>query len=213
MRRKIHDYPNISVNADSLPASMDFAQLFRRLAPLHIEIGSGKGTFLVNQAKAFPGINFFGIEWANKYYRYSVDRIARHSLQNVRIIRTDAAQFIRENVPNACVDCFHIYFPDPWPKKRHHKRRLINPENLDQMTRCLKTEGIINIATDHQEYYQWIIQALRSRSDQLTETEYTRPAGSEGEELAGTNFERKYLREGRKVYTAAVKKIKTGSNC
>ena len=83
---------------------VDFDAVFGRKAPLHIEIGSGRGTFLVSQAKAFPEINFIGIEWANRYYRYSADRVARWDLRNARMVRDDAAAFIAEHVGDQSVD-------------------------------------------------------------------------------------------------------------
>ena len=130
MARVFKDYPDIRVDPADLDGSIDFAQIFGRPGPVHIEIGSGKGTFLLNEAQAFPEINFFGIEWASKYFRHAVDRIGRWGVANVRLIRTDAAAFLRDCVPNESVDCFHVYFPDPWPKKRHHKRRFLCHSNL-----------------------------------------------------------------------------------
>jgi tRNA (guanine-N7-)-methyltransferase len=115
---------------------------------VHIEIGSGRGTFLLNQAMARPVVNFVGIEWASQSYRCSVDRIGRWVLTNVRIIRTDAAQFLAEFLPDSSVECFHIYFPDPWPKRRSHKRRFFCSANVAQLVCRLIPGGIIRIATD-----------------------------------------------------------------
>ncbi len=206
MARILKDYPNIALKPENLDGRFDFARIFGRSAAVHIEIGSGKGTFLVNQAKAHPGVNFLGIEWARRYYRFAVDRIGRWNLTNVRIIRTDAAQFICEYVPDSCVDCFHIYFPDPWPKKRHHKRRFLNLTNTDQLIRCLKSAGTIRIATDYAEYFEQIKDVLASRAHLLREADFLPTAGTEIGEWVGTNFERKYLKENRPIYTLAVKK-------
>ena len=137
MARILKEYPSVSLYPEDLSwglltedGKIDFVRIFGRAGPVHIEIGTGKGTFLLNQARAQPGDNFLGIEWARKYYRYAVDRIGRWGLTNVRIIRTDAATFLADFIPDDSVECFHIYFPDPWPKKRHHKRRFIRPDNL-----------------------------------------------------------------------------------
>ena len=116
MARKLQEYPSVSLEPEDLDGRINFFKIFGRSGPIHIEIGSGKGTFLVNQAKAQPDENFLGIEWARKYYRYAVDRVGRWGLKNVRIIRTDAAVFIADFIADSSVDCFHIYFPDPWPK-------------------------------------------------------------------------------------------------
>jgi tRNA (guanine-N7-)-methyltransferase len=207
MARILQDYPGISLKTEDLDGKIDFVRIFGRPGPIHIEIGSGKGTFLLSQAQAQPSDNFLGIEWARKYYRYAVDRIGRWGLTNVRIIRTDAAGFIAESVPDESVDCYHIYFPDPWPKKRHHKRRFICPANIEHLIRCLKTSGQIRIATDHADYFEQIKKILAARSDVLEEIDFIKPAGAESGELTGTNFERKYIIDQRPIYTIAVRKI------
>jgi tRNA (guanine-N7-)-methyltransferase len=204
--RKLIDYPEISIKPERLEGRISFGNFFVKPYPVHIEIGSGKGTFLVNQAQAQPEINFLGVEWANKYYRYAVDRIGRWGLSNVRLIRTDAAEFIAEHAPDSSVSCFHIYFPDPWPKKRHHKRRFICEKNMAELLRCLAPGGIINIATDHADYFEQIERVIDFAGEQLERIDFIKPAGADTDEWAGTNFERKYLKEGREIYTIAVKK-------
>ena len=207
MARILRDYPGISLKAEDLDGKIDFVRIFGRPGPVHIEIGSGKGTFLLSQAQALPADNFLGIEWARKYYRYSVDRIGRWGLTNVRIIRTDAAEFMADSVPDDSVDYFHIYFPDPWPKKRHHKRRFICSANTEHLIRCLKLAGQLLIATDHVDYFEQIKLVLASRSDVLEETDFIKPAGAESGEWVGTNFERKYIKDKRPIYTIAIRKI------
>ena len=206
MARILQDYTGISLKAEDLDGKIDFVRIFGRPGPIHIEIGSGKGTFLLGQATAQPSDNFLGIEWARKYYRYAVDRIGRWGLTNIRIIRTEAASFIANSVPNESVDCFHIYFPDPWPKKRHHKRRFICTANLEQLIRCLKVSGQIRIATDHADYFEQIKMILVTRGDALEEIEFIKPAAAESGEWTGTNFERKYIKDQRPIYTIAAKK-------
>ncbi len=206
MARILKEYPSVSLNPEDLDGKIDFIRIFGRAGHLHIEIGTGKGTFLLNQAKNHPGDNFLGIEWARKYYRYAVDRIGRWGLTNVRIIRTDAAAFLADFVPDNSVDCFHVYFPDPWPKKRHHKRRFICPANLEQLIRCLRTDGQLRIATDHADYFEQIRGVLADRSEKLQEIEFAPTAGAETGEWVGTNFERKYLKDKRQIHTIAVRK-------
>ncbi len=206
MGRALKDYPAVSLKIEDLDGKIDFARIFGRTATVHIEIGSGKATFLLNQARARPQVNFLGIEWANKYYRYGVDRIGRWGLNNVRITRTDAAKFLADFVPDSSVDCFHIYFPDPWPKKRHHKRRFLCWANLEQLLRCLITGGAIKIATDHAEYFEQIQKVIADQAGKLEKTEFLPTAGADRNEWVGTNFERKYLKEERPIYTIAVRK-------
>ncbi|MBA7654678.1 tRNA (guanine-N(7)-)-methyltransferase [subsurface metagenome] len=213
MARILKEYPSVSLrkkslrlNPEELDSKIDFVRIFGRAGPVHIEIGTGKGTFLLNQARAQPGDNFLGIEWARKYYRFAVDRIGRWGLTNVRIIRTDAAAFLADFIPDNSVECFHIYFPDPWPKKRHHKRRFICPANLEHLLRCLRTGGQLKIATDHADYFEQIKTVLTARNEKLQEIDFLPTAGAEASEWVGTNFERKYLKDQRPIYTLAVKK-------
>ena len=206
MARTLKDYPEISLKPENLDGKIDFVRLFGRPGPVHVEIGSGKGTFLVNEARNLPDDNFLGIEWAGRYYRYAVDRIGRWGLTNVKIIRTDAAVFLAEHVPDESVDCFHIYFPDPWHKKRHNKRRLICPANLENIIRCLRTGGQLRIATDHADYFEQIKTVLAGRSEEVEEIDFLRPVGAEAGEHVGTNFERKYIKDDRPIYTIAVRK-------
>ena len=206
MARKVKEYPEISLKPQDLDGAIDFARIFGRSAPVHIEIGCGKGTFLVGEARACPELNFMGIERANRYYRYAVDRMGRWGLKNVRIIRTDAAEFLRDFVADASVSCFHIYFPDPWPKRRHHKRRLFRQGNVEQLIRCLAAGGVIDIATDHAEYFNVITEIMGTNKMHLVPTEFIRPAGAEKNEWVGTNFERKYIKQAKQIFAAAWKK-------
>ena len=207
MARTLKEYPSVSLKTEDLQGGIDFVRIFGRSGPVHIEVGTGKGTFLLKQAGAHPGDNFLGIEWARKYYRYAVDRIGRRGFQNVRIIRTDAASFLADHVPDESVECFHIYFPDPWPKKRHHKRRFICAANLEQLLRCLKPGGEIRIATDHDEYLRAMTQVIESRSDVLEQIDFPPTVGAEKGEITGTNYERKFIKDRRKIHTLAVRKL------
>lgn len=202
-------FTDIALDPDSMQGNSDLGDIFTRCGPIHIEIGSGKGTFLLNFARSNPHLNVLGIEWANKYYRYSVDRMLRWGIDNVRIVRTEAASFIRECVGGSTISVFHVYFPDPWPKKKHHKRRFINQENIEIMHRCLVNRGELRLATDHVGYFEWMSdlfrlgpgnRALFEKIDFQSEV----PVG-EGERV-GSNFERKYLEEGRLIHTLALTK-------
>jgi tRNA (guanine-N7-)-methyltransferase len=206
VRRELKEYTEVVLSPEDLGGPIDFARVFGRSGPVHIEVGAGKATFLVAQAKAHPEIDFLGIEWARKFYRHAVDRIGRWGLRNVRLLRTDAATFLRDCVPDASVDCFHVYFPDPWPKKRHHKRRFLQSDNIEILLRCLKPGGEIRIATDHAEYFEQIRAVMAAHADRLEEIEFERPAGAREGESTGTNYERKYVEQSRPIYTAAFRK-------
>jgi tRNA (guanine-N7-)-methyltransferase len=206
MARTFRYYPSVALKPEDLDGNTDFVRIFGRTGAVHIDIGTGKASFLLNEAKAHPDVNFLGIERAGRYYRYAVDRIGRWGLKNVRIIRTDAAYFLTDFVWDDSVDCFHIYFPDPWPKKRHHKRRFFRPTNLEHLLRALKGGGQLKIATDHAEYFEQIKKLIAEEGDRLAETEFLPAAGAEAGEWIGTNFERKYIKQNMPIYTLAVRK-------
>ena len=189
----------IGVEADALPRPIVWKNLFGNDHPVEIEIGIGKGTFLTDRAKANLQINFLGLEYARWYWRYASDRLRRNGCTNARTVRAEAGYFLREFVPLDSVSILHIYFPDPWPKKRHHKRRLIQPPFLEQVQRVLTLGGRLQIVTDHQEYFEQIQQVVTQ--SQLKLEEFA-PLNADAE-LAGTNFERKYRREGRPFFALA----------
>jgi tRNA (guanine-N7-)-methyltransferase len=205
MAKTLRDYPRVSLETDTVAGELNFALVFGRVAPVHVEIGCGKGTFLVNEARTQPQVDFLAIEWARKYYRWVVDRIGRWDLTNVRIVRAEAAQFLKDVVPSQSVDCCHVYFPDPWPKRRHYKRRFFRPDNLEQLVRCLKVGGLVKIATDHARYYE-LIRPLVQDHKRLEPVQFLPAAGVSLGEWVGTNFERKYLKEDRPIYTLAARK-------
>lgn len=196
----------VGLDVETLPKPLDWTTLYGNANPVELEIGMGKGTFLTEQARARPDTNFFGIEWARWFWRYASDRMRRHNCTNARTVRAEAAFFLTEYVPPESLSVLHIYFPDPWPKARHHKRRLIQPKFMPLVQRVLKPGGRLQIVTDHQNYFEENMEPSVKGSD-LQVVDYNRP-GSAGEgEFVGTNFERKYRREGRPFYAiAAVKK-------
>jgi len=180
---------------------IDLPGVFGNVRPVEVEIGSGKGTFLLARAAARPEVNLLGIEWATAYCCYAADRVRRAGLANVRLLRADAAHLFHVCLLARSVQRVHIYFPDPWPKRRHHRRRLIQPGFLRDVRRVLRVGGQLLIATDHAEYFQHILRVLAA-ADDLIEVSFPRMAGRDGE-VVGTNFERKYIAQGRAVYKTA----------
>lgn len=171
---------------------VDFFSVFGNNRPVEIEIGIGKGRFLIDAAKRNPDSNFLGIEWAMKYLRLAHKRALNSNLSNMRFLRADAREFVEFFLPANSVHAFHIYFPDPWPKKRHHKRRLINTEFRIEVERSLSSGGLIWLATDHSEYFGAMIEVFEASST-LEPIELCW-AG------AKTNYEQKYLNEGKLIF-------------
>jgi tRNA (guanine-N7-)-methyltransferase len=204
LKRRLEPGPVLCEPAPE-PARLDLAALFPVQRPLELEIGSGKGTFLVQEAAARPDTNFFGIEHMKKYAAYAADRCHRAGLDNVRVLGGDAVAFVRERVPDACVRVVHVYHPDPWPKARHHKRRIVRADFLPELVRILAPGGELRIVTDHPEYAEWIAAVLPSVP--LETIEYVRPLSARENELVGTNFERKYAKlDGRPLHPFACRK-------
>ena len=206
--------------------------------PFELEIGSGKGTFLVQQAGLQPETNFLGIEWAHEFYLYAADRIRRNQLDNVRMMHADATEFLRWRMPPEIIRVIHLYFSDPWPKTKHHKRRVVQDGFLADCWRALVPGGEMRIVTDHSDYWQWmerhfdrwtsaesapLLRESLSRAgcaDLLADSEsktdssrapyerleFERPESAGEGEVVGTNFERKYRREGRPFHAAILRK-------
>lgn len=194
----------VGLDVENLPRPLNWEAIFGNNHPVELEIGTGKGTFLTDQAKERPEINFFGIEWARWFWRYASDRLRRNGCLNARTVRAEAGFFLREFVPPESLSVIHIYFPDPWPKKRHHKRRLIQEPFLLLLEQAMKPGGRLQIVTDHQDYFEQIEHAVKASS--LEVIEYNRPGSAADGEFVGTNFERKYRREGRPFNAIAAKK-------
>ena len=202
MARILKKYPQIELKFSDSKKKIDFKNVFGRKSPLHIEIGSGKGTFILNQAKAFPNHDFLGIEWASRYYRYAVDRLGRWNIKNAKMLHTEAASFISKNIYPCSVDCFHIYFPDPWPKKR-----FFNDKNLAALINSLNSKGRIKFVTDHSDYFDQVKEVIKNARKSVEQTDFVPAAGSKEGEYVGTNYERKYIIQHRPIYIIALKKI------
>ncbi len=197
---------DITLPADCLDAPIDWPRLFGNDNPVEVEIGTGKGTFLINAARANPQTNYLGIEWANKYYKYAADRARRWDLANIRMIRCDAKDFITRHTAPQSIQTLHIYFPDPWPKKRHHKRRLFDANFVAAALQALIPLGRLHVVTDYKEYFD-IIEPLLAACDQFQLSDFTPRDTAQLGEWVGTNFERKYLAQGRTIYSRTAQKI------
>lgn len=182
-----------------------FAHPHRRF---EIEIGSGKGTFLVQQATIQPEVNFLGIEWAAEFYRYAADRIRRRGLANVKMLHGDATEFLRFWCASEVASVIHLYFSDPWPKKRHHKRRVVQEQTLMEFHRVLEPGGQLRLVTDHDGLWAWYEQhaALPTIATLFEHVPFERPCSAGKNEMVGTNFERKYAREGKPFHAMTLEK-------
>ncbi|NOX59258.1 MAG: tRNA (guanosine(46)-N7)-methyltransferase TrmB [Planctomycetes bacterium] len=183
----------------------DPAVAFGSAGPFELEIGCGKGGFLLRRAQSHPELRLLGIEWANKYFKYAADRMARRGATNVRIMRTDARHFVIHSLPPNCLSALHVYHPDPWPKKRHHRRRLFQKDFVESAVQALMPSARWAIQTDHAEYFEWI-REVTSQTTGIEQTEYDDPEFGIAKASARTNFEIKYRKEGRTIYCLAFRR-------
>ncbi|MEX2175508.1 MAG: tRNA (guanosine(46)-N7)-methyltransferase TrmB [Pirellulaceae bacterium] len=161
--RKIDPALNLSWHyrdAEDVPRPFDPAALFREAKPLEVEVGSGKGLFLAGAATANPARNYLGIEMARKYARFAAARLVQLQSQNAFMIGGDALGLFRDWFPAASLAAVHVYFPDPWWKKRHKKRRVLNEEFLRSAERTLVPGGSLHFWTDVEEYYQSTLKLI-----------------------------------------------------
>ena len=136
-------------------------RLFGRVAPLEFEIGSGKGLFISGAASANPSRNYLGVEIAYRYSLTSAARLAKKNATNGVMMNADAAKVLREIIPNESLSDVHIYFPDPWWKKAHRKRRIVRPDVVQMIEARLKPNGKLHFWTDVKEYFDSGVEIVK----------------------------------------------------
>ena len=144
---------------------LDFDDHFERSAEVIVEVGFGNGESTWRMALEEPEKNFIGIEVHEPGVGQLLMALEEHAIENVRIVRGDAVPFLQNRITPGSLAGVRIYFADPWPKKRHHKRRIIQPEFVGQLARCIGGGGILHMATDWQPYADHILEVMQSSSD------------------------------------------------
>jgi tRNA (guanine-N7-)-methyltransferase len=170
--------------------------VFGNANPVEIEIGPGRGDVLLAYATAAPAINFFGIEHRQAAAERIMTRVVTHGLDNVRVIAADARCVISRLVPDRSVAAYHVYFPDPWPKRRHRKRRLLGAEFVRELARTLAPGGLLFLATD-------LPALLADMCGELEGGPLVRSPAPALRPRPLTGFERKYAQAGTHVATFA----------
>lgn len=173
---------------------IDFASEFANSHPVVLEIGSGKGRFLLDTAREHPEWNFVGIEKSLHYYRIIARRLSQAGLLNARIINHDAFPVLQKMVAAESIDEVHIYFPDPWPRPRERKRRMIRSEVAHELARVMKKGGRGLFVTDHKEYFEKAVPVLKGTFEVTP--------GMASDHPPRTHYEAKYREEGRMIYEA-----------
>ncbi|MFH0920402.1 MAG: tRNA (guanosine(46)-N7)-methyltransferase TrmB [Fibrobacterota bacterium] len=179
-------------------APVDFSILFGNTNPVEIEAGYGTGRFIIEYASKYPGLNLLGIEITRKMVDHVANKVHTAGLSNVRLLHTDARAYMKERVPEGSVERVHVYFPDPWVKKRHIKRRIINQDFLATVYRVLKPGGRFNFFTDHKDYFDYFIDHKQS---------FGRFAEDDAiGDYTPTSYEMKWVKMGRTIYRSIMRK-------
>ena len=189
-------WPGLGVNASAEP--LDFETIFGRQAPIVLEIGFGNGDTLVEQAKENPALDFLGIEVHEPGVGHCLLKADEAGIANLRLVMHDAIDVLREQIPPGSLQRINLYFPDPWPKKRHHKRRIIQPAFLELIHNRLATNGALYIATDWANYAEHIDEVVGA-SDLFTCDERREHDGENPLDRPRTKFEQRGLRKGHRI--------------
>ena len=203
-----------AISLKDVSSPIDWQDLFGNSNPVEVEIGFGKGRFLLEASKQYTDINYIGVERARKYVELTCQRFLKYMqhyavdrksgiFRNVRLAWTDANFFVTRFVQEKSVKAYHVYFPDPWPKARQQKRRIFrNIEFLDAISRTLSLhDGKLYVVTDYSEYFN----EIQDRIAQHTELIPVSLNSGDYQNIA-TNFEMKYRSEGRIIYRAVYEK-------
>jgi len=186
------------------PAALDLDRVFGRAAPRILEIGFGMGETTATIAQQHPEKDFLGVEVHTPGVGSLLKRVAELHLGNVRVVQHDAVEVLQHMIPHAALDGVHVFFPDPWPKKRHHKRRLMQPAFVALLASRMKPGACVHTCTDWEEYARQMLEVLLAEPAlQNTASGYAdRP-----EARPQTKFERRGLALGHRVWDLVFRKV------
>ena len=195
----------VDFGIDYAPAPLDLDAVFGRAADRLLEIGFGTGDALAAYASAHPDVDCIGVEVHRSGVGHLLLRAQAENLHNIKVICHDAVEVLEHQLPAGSLTAIHVFFPDPWPKKRHHKRRLIQPAFVERLLRALKDGGELRLATDWQPYAEHMLAVLQAFP------ELTNLAGDDlyvdrHSERPVTRFERRGQRLGHGVWDLAFRK-------
>jgi tRNA (guanine-N7-)-methyltransferase len=177
------------------------ADIFEREAPLELDIGCGEGAFIEAIARQHPERNYLGIERLLARVRKVCRNIARHGLSNARVLRMESFYAVKNVLPLESVAVAHVSFPDPWPKRYHHRRRLVQATFLRELHAVLAPGGELRVKTDDQPYFLWMENAFAAVSG------YERLDWPDDPEYPLTDFEQRFIAQGMPIYRARLRKV------
>ena len=180
-----------------------FEQVFGRAAPVFLEIGFGMGQSLLEMARSHPQFNFLGLEVHQPGVGGLLHQVETLGLKNLRVINQDATEILQQRIAPQSLDGLYLYFPDPWHKKKHHKRRLVKQEFVSQVAVALKPDGLFHIATDWDGYAEHIIEVMQQS------TAFNNVSAADYSDRNGrpiTKYEQRALRLGHRIYDMLYRK-------
>lgn len=190
-------WPDFGVGFDE--SEIDFDTLFGRCAPRWLEIGFGNGESLVQQAADHPEVDFIGIEVHDPGIGHCLLAAEAAQLENLKLIAHDAVEVLQHQVPALSLSRINLYFADPWPKKRHHKRRIVQTAFVEACAEKLAEPGSLHIATDWADYAEHI-DAVMGDSKRFVCVERREHDGGNPLDRPATKFERRGIREGHRIW-------------
>lgn len=181
-------------------APLDLPEVFGRTAPVEVDLGCGDGTFLCDLAETNPARDFLGVERLFGRSQSACRRAMQRELTNVRVLRVESGYAVRYLLPPQSIEVIYLLFPDPWPKKRHHRRRIVTREFLIDLSTALMPAGLLSIATDNPDYFAEILRLVRA-------SEEFAPKESPTLQLPETTFERRFKGDGTAIHRLRLRKI------
>lgn len=184
---------------------LDLNALFGNDNPVTLEIGFGNGDSLAQMAQADPERNFMGIEVHTPGVGHLLHLVGEQGLQNVRVMNTDAVEILQQRIPPASLERVQLFFPDPWHKKKHHKRRIVQPDFVKLLASCLHEGGIFHMATDWKDYAEHMLAVMQASAD-FTNTATELPWSPRPDYRPLTKFENRGLKLGHGVWDLIYRK-------
>jgi tRNA (guanine-N7-)-methyltransferase len=190
----------------------DWSAIFGRRAPLEVEIGFGKDTFLIDRAERQPEVDHLGVEYSRKRAESFLRKAERRGVTNVRATRLHAAVVLDRLLPAEGVRAIHVLFPDPWPKKKHHKNRLIRAPFARAVHRCLESGGTLTLGTDDVDYREQMLEVMEGHGA-FANVHGARRWVPEIPDHPKTIFEERWRRHGRAIHFMRFRKEQPWTVC